>query len=195
MKYLIILANPDGKSFNSSIALYLKNDLLKQGDKVILHDLYKEKFNPILSAEEIKRKFSFDEDIQRYSRELIEADHIIFIHPDWWGQMPAILKGWIDRVFRQGTAFEYDGPDFEEKEKIALLTDKSSTVIITSDRDQGKMSIEKIWKKDILSYCGIEDAGVLIHFSARRSGSRERELFMEKIIRWVSNKNLMEQPG
>ena len=188
MKYLIILAHPDSKSFNSSIALTLKNYLLNTGNKVIFHDLYEENFNPILSAEEIKRKFSFDERIQKYSIELTKADHIIFIHPDWWGQMPAILKGWIDRVFRQGTAFEFDGPDFEDKEKIALLTGKTATVIITSDRETETMLIEKIWKKDILSYCGIDDAGVLIHFSARTSGSKERELFIERIISRVSIK-------
>ncbi|MCK5674901.1 MAG: NAD(P)H-dependent oxidoreductase, partial [Spirochaetales bacterium] len=135
---------------------------------------------------EIKRKFSFDEDIQRYSFELTEADHIIFIHPDWWGQMPAILKGWLDRVFRQGTAFEYDGPDFEDKEKIALLTGKIATVIITSDRDSEPMLIEKIWEKDILSYCGINDAEVLTHFSARNAGSIERDLFIKRIISRVS---------
>ena len=191
MKYLIILAHPDGKSFNSSIALTLKNRIVNSDNTVILHDLYEENFNPILSAEEIKRKFSFDESIQRYSLELSEADHIIFIHPDWWGQMPAILKGWIDRVFRQGTAFEYDGPDFEEKEKIALLTGKIATVVISSDREEETMLIEKIWKKDILSYCGIDDAGVLIHFSARKAGSKERDLFIERIISRVSNKNII----
>ncbi len=103
--------------------------------------------------------------------------------------MPAILKGWLDRVFRQGTAFEYDGPDFEDKEKIALLTGKIATVIITSDRDPEPMLIEKIWKKDILSYCGIDDAGVLTHFSARTAGSKERDLFIKRIISRVSIKN------
>ena len=187
MKYLIILAHPDHRSFNNSIAVTLQKQLLKTGNSVILHDLYSENFNPILSNEEIKRKFSFDEGIQRCGLELSEADHIIFIHPDWWGQMPAILNGWIDRVFRQGTAFEYDGPEFEEKKKIALLTGKIATVVITSDRDQENMLIEKIWKKDILSHCGIDDAEVLIHFSARTSGSRERNLFIERILSRVSN--------
>jgi len=182
MKYLIILAHPDTKSFNTSIAEKIRNTLNNSGNDVIFHNLYEEDFDPLLSIEEIHRKFSFDEAIQRYSIELSEADHIIFIHPDWWGQMPAILKGWIDRVFRQGTAFEYDGPDFTEKEKIALLTGKTATVIITTDREPETMLIESIWKKDILSYCGIEDAGVLIHFSARTADSKERSLFIERII-------------
>lgn len=186
MKYLIILAHPDIKSLNSKIAESLKKHLIKSGHNVKFHNLYEEKFNPLLSLEEIERKFSFDEGIQRYSIELSRADHIIFIHPDWWGQMPAILKGWIDRVFRQGTAFEYDGPDFEEKEKIALLTGKIATVIITTDRDPEIMLIENIWKKDILSYCGIDDAGVLIHFSARNAGSNEKKLFLERIISRIS---------
>ena len=186
MKYLIILGHPDKSSFNSSIAEAVQDYIKKSGDEVILHDLYEENFNPILSLEEINRKFSFDEAIQRYSIELSEADHLIFIHPDWWGQMPAILKGWIDRVFRQGTAFEYDGPDFTEKRKIALLTGKTATVIITTDRDPETMLIENIWKKDILAYCGIDDAGVLIHFSARTSGIKERTGFTERIINRIS---------
>ena len=156
MKYLIILAHPDKSSFSSSIARVVLEYINKPGDKAILHDLYEENFNPLLSLEEINRKFSFDEAIQRYSIELSEADHLIFIHPDWWGQMPAILKGWIDRVFRQGTAFEYDGPDFTEKEKIALLTGKTATIIITTDRNQETMAIEQVWKKDILLFASTD---------------------------------------
>lgn len=187
MRYLIILAHPDTKSFNKVIADTIKNNLTAPGNEVILHDLYAENFNPLLSIEEIKRKFSFDEDIQRYSIELSRADHIIFIHPDWWGQMPAILKGWIDRVFRQGTAFEYDGPDFEEKQKIALLTGKIATVIITTDRNPETMLIKNYWEKDILSYCGIEDTEILIHFSTRTAGSKERKKIIERIISRLSN--------
>ena len=186
MKYLIILGHPDKSSFNSSIAEALEDYIIKSGNTVILHDLYEEIFNPILSLEEINRKFSFDEAIQRYSIELAEADHLIFIHPDWWGQMPAILKGWIDRVFRQGTAFEYDGPDFIEKEKTALLTGKTATVILTTDRDPEPMAIKHIWKKDILAYCGIDDAEVLIHYSARIAGMKERNEFTERIISRIS---------
>lgn len=182
MKYMIILAHPDTKSLNTTIAETIKNCLIKTGNEVILHDLYAEKFNPLLSIEEIKRKFSFDESIQKYSIELSEIDHIIFIHPDWWGQMPAILKGWIDRVFRQGTAFEYEGPDFEEKEKVALLTGKTATVILTTDRDPEIMAIEQIWKKDILAYCGVENASVFIHFSARTSKKKKWIKFTENII-------------
>ena len=78
---------------------------------------------------------------------------------------------------------------YEEKEKIALLTEKIATVIITSDRDPEPMLIEKIWKKDILSYCGIDDAGVLTHFSTRTAGSKERDLFIKRIISRVSIKN------
>ena len=187
MKYLIILAHPDTKSFNFATAETIKKYLIKTGNEVIFHDLYAENFNPILTLDEIKRKFSFDENIQRYSIELSEADHIIFIHPDWWGQMPAILKGWIDRVFRQGTAFEYDGPDFEEKEKTALLSGKIATVIITTDRDPEIMLIENIWKKDILSYCGIEDTEILILYSARTSVYIERKSFLEKIRNRIIN--------
>jgi NAD(P)H dehydrogenase (quinone) len=187
MKYLIILANPVINSFNSRIARDIRDILIKSGIDVIFHDLYEENFDPLLSLEEINRKFSFDEAIQRYSIELSEADHIIFIHPDWWGQMPAILKGWVDRVFRQGTAFEFDGPDFTEKEKIALLTGKTATVIITTDRESETMLIESIWKKDILAYCGIDDAGVLIHFSARTAGMKEKKEFKERILSRIKN--------
>jgi NAD(P)H dehydrogenase (quinone) len=189
MKYLVILAHPDKRSFNNSIAEVICDSLTKSGNDVIFHNLYEENFDPVLSIDEINRKFSFDEIIQKHNVELSKSDHLIFIHPDWWGQMPAILKGWLDRVFRQGTVFEYEGPDFTEKQKTALLTGKSATVIITSDREPEKMLLESIWKKDILSYCGIEDAGVLIHFDSRNADLEERDLFLERIISRISNKN------
>ncbi len=183
MKFLIILAHPDRRSLNSALSREIKEYIDLSGESVILHDLYGEGFNPALSMEELNRKFSFDERVQQFSREVAQADHLIFIHPDWWGQMPAILKGWIDRVFRQGVAFEFEGADFQEKVKRGLLSSKKATVIITTHREPEKMGIEEIWKKDILGYCGIVDSEILIHFSARTADSLSVNGFKDTIIK------------
>jgi len=100
VKVLVILAHPDSDSFNHAIASTAIEALKENGHEVIFHDLYKERFDPILLHEEIPKDADLDKLIERHCAELAEADGIIVVHPNWWGQPPAILKGWIDRVIR-----------------------------------------------------------------------------------------------
>ena len=67
------------------------------GYEVTFHDLYKERFPPVLPAREIPRGASLPRIVSRHCSEISIADGIIIIHPNWWGQPPAILKGWVDR--------------------------------------------------------------------------------------------------
>ena len=101
MTILIILAHPSKGSFNHAIARVVKKTLKDLGHKVIFHDLYNENFKPILPEKEIPRDGSYQKVIRQYCQELVSAEGIIIIHPNWWGMPPAILKGWVDRILRQ----------------------------------------------------------------------------------------------
>src|SRR5512140_1556093 len=103
----VILAHPREGSFNHAIAETVVRILRDSGHEVIFHDLYKEAFAPSLPFEEISRSAQLDPVIQLHCSEISNADGIIVIHPNWWGQPPAILKGWIDRVIRPGVAYEF----------------------------------------------------------------------------------------
>jgi len=95
MKTLLILAHPDKTSFNHAIADAAAGALQQNGHEIMFHDLYEEKFDPVLPAAEIPKNATLPPDIEKQCREITEADGIIIVHPNWWGQPPAILKGWV----------------------------------------------------------------------------------------------------
>lgn len=103
----VILAHPYEESLNAAIASVAAERLRNSGYDVKFHDLYKEKFNPILSGAELVSDESYDELIKVHQKDIANAYGIVIIHPNWRGEPPAILKGWIDRVLRQGITYDF----------------------------------------------------------------------------------------
>ncbi|OHD67766.1 MAG: NAD(P)H dehydrogenase [Spirochaetes bacterium RBG_16_49_21] len=163
MKVLVILAHPHKESFNHAIACSAVDALKAKGHRAVFHDLYEEKFDPVLPYEEIPRAGIVDPIITKYCNELTEAGGIIFVHPNWWGQPPAILKGWIDRVIRPGVAYLFEEGDSGEGIPQGLLEGKRALVFNTSntpDEREKKVfgdPLENMWKKCIFELCGITE--------------------------------------
>lgn len=85
----MILGHPNKKSFNYAIAVAAKNKLAESGHEVFFHDLYEEGFNGIITGYELANGISKDTLIERHCLEIKEAEGIVIIHPNWWGQPPA----------------------------------------------------------------------------------------------------------
>jgi len=162
MKISVILAHPDKGSFNHAIAAAVIETLNKNGLRVIFHDLYKEKFDPILPINEIPKDIPLPPEIKKHCREITEAKGIVIIHPNWWGQPPAILKGWVDRVIRPGVAYEFIGEDKGQGVPIGLLNAKTAIVFNASNTETEREKrafadpLETIWKNCIFGLCGIK---------------------------------------
>ena len=189
MQALVIIAHPLKESFNHAIAERLTARLEAANYKVHVHDLYEQSFNPVLSSEEMKSKFSLDADIQVHYERLESSDMLIFIHPDWWGTPPAILKGWVDRVFSPGIAYDYEGAEFMAKDKIPLLTGKKAGVFITSNQEEFDGSLKNLrhfWVKQVLQFCGISDPLCEIFYDIRHSSFAERQQWLDKIEHLVT---------
>ena len=163
MQILVILAHPDPSSFNHAIAAEIRSILEKQEHTIWFHDLYKEKFDPILPSREISRDAELDGVISHHCNELTMADGIIIVHPNWWGQPPAILTGWVDRVVRPKIAYQFIGNDTGEGVPQGLLQAKSAIVINTSNTGEERETmvfgdpLERIWKDCIFGLCGVHD--------------------------------------
>jgi len=163
MKILIILANPNKKSFCKAIAKTSENALKKKGCTVIVHDLYKEKFPPVMPEGEDKRNTKLPAIIKKYCKEMQEADGIIIVHPNWWGMPPAILKGWIDRVVRAGVAYKFTEGDKGEGVPVGLLKAKTAIVFNTSNTKPArekkvfKDPLETLWKNCVFGLCGVKN--------------------------------------
>jgi putative NADPH-quinone reductase len=107
LRYLLFWQHPDKSSFNHAIAETAVTQIRMNGHVGILHDLYAEGFDPILPGPEIASDAPLPDDIQKPCNDLKRADGIIIVHPNWWGEPPAILKGWIDRVIRPNVAINF----------------------------------------------------------------------------------------
>jgi len=162
MKVSVILAHPGEGSFNHAIARTAVEQLEGNGHKVFFHDLYKENFDPILAYSEIPNGAPLPEEITNHCSEIAEADGIVIVHPNWWGQPPAILKGWVDRVIRPGVAYEFLEGDSGEGVPHGLLRAKAAIVFNTSNTESKREKhvfgdpLETIWRNCIFSLCGVK---------------------------------------
>lgn len=158
----IILAHPDSGSFNHALAARARDTLVALGHDVRFHDLYAQAFDPVLPAGEIARNASLPPLVEQHCRELAEADGIIIVHPNWWGQPPAILTGWIDRVVRPGVAYEFVEGDTGEGVPRGLLKVRQAVVFNTSntpmERERSIFGdpLHLLWKNCIFDLCGVE---------------------------------------
>src|SRR5512138_1227356 len=161
MRVLVILAHPAHHSFNHAIAQAAIAELKRSRHQVTCHDLYAEEFDPILPAAEISQGAAVPTEIERYCQEIASADGILIVHPNWWGQPPAILKGWVDRVIRPGIAYEFLEGDKGEGVPCGLLKAKCAIIFNTSNTESTREKtifgdpLEAIWKNCVFSLCGV----------------------------------------
>lgn len=110
MKHLIIYCHPNPNSLNSLFKKVVVEHLLGNNHEVVVRDLYALSFNPVLSIEDMagQRRGIVAEDVKQEQDFITWADCITFIHPIWWTGLPALMKGYINRVFSYGFAYRYD---------------------------------------------------------------------------------------
>lgn len=162
MAICVILAHPQKGSFNHAIADTVVQTLNHHGYEVIFHDLYGEKFDPLLPGKEIAADAPLPPFIQQHCREVSQAQGLVIVHPNWWGQPPAILKGWVDRIFRPGWAYKFQENDKGEGIPLGLLTAKAALVFNTSNTPPEREAavfgdpLENIWKNCIFGLCGVD---------------------------------------
>jgi putative NADPH-quinone reductase len=191
MEVTVILAHPDEKSFNHAIAAAAVAELVRNGHKVDFHDLYKERFDPILTTGEIPKSASIPEDIGSYCREISQADGIVIIHPNWWGQPPAILKGWVDRVLRPGIAYQFLEGDQGEGIPEGLLKAKAAMVFNTTntppDRERRVFCdpLETLWKNCIFGLCGIDNVFRETFSVVVTSSPEQRQTWLRRVAETV----------
>ncbi|MHB8084580.1 MAG: NAD(P)H-dependent oxidoreductase [Dehalococcoidia bacterium] len=182
MKTLVVLAHPNRGSFNHAIAETAIQALNINGHDVTFHDLYREGFNPELPYDEILEDEKIPGEIKKYCSELAEAEGIIVVHPNWWGQPPAILKGYIDRIFRPGVAYRFEEGDGGEGVPRGLLKAKAAVVFNTSNTASSREMevfgdpLEKLWKNCIFDLCGVKTFyrrmfGVIVTSTAEQRGA------------------------
>lgn len=160
MKNLIVYAHPNSGSLNHFFKQTVLESLQESGEEIAIRDLNEINFNPVLSLEDMngQRMGTVADDVQTEQDFITWADRIIFIYPIWWTGMPAIMKGYIDRVFSYGFAYRYD-----QGVQKGLLTGKKTIIINShgkSNPEYEAMGMDKalILTSDtgIFTYSGLE---------------------------------------
>lgn len=114
MHVLVVFAHPKRVAFTGEVADSFCTGLEKAGHSIEFADLYREGFDPLLYDAQFDMETALDPDATRPQDVLMEqqrldrAEGLAFIYPFWWSDVPAILKGWFDRVWSDGYAYAYD---------------------------------------------------------------------------------------
>ena len=186
-KSLIIYAHPDSGSFNHAIKKTILAELQAVGHQVKIRDLYSLGFDPVLSRSELEN-YDFphrgiSDDIKAEQEAIQWADHLIFIYPTWWWSMPAIMKGYLDRVFLPGFAFSAD-----ENGINGLLDDKKAWIIQTTGSDGSYIAesglddvARKVLDLGFFSFCGIEVIGHHFLPAVQTISEAERKEMLERL--------------
>ncbi len=182
-KILIINGHPNAESFCSALVEAYKKGALGSGTEVREIIVSKLDFNPNLQFGYSKR-MNLEPDLTASWEKIKWADHLVWIHPVWWGGLPAITKGFIDRLFLPGFAFRYrENSVWWDK----LLTGKTAHIITTLDQPSlyywlvfGKPSVNQL-KKTVLEFCGISPVKVTYVQPIRNSKIEFRNEWLAKI--------------
>ncbi|WP_404457263.1 NAD(P)H-dependent oxidoreductase [Oceanobacillus kapialis] len=183
-KILIINGHPDPQSFCRSLSEAYKDGAAARGEVRYLN-LSTISFEPNLKYGYRKRT-ELEADLVK-AREWLEwANHLVFVYPTWWGTMPAVLKGFIDRVFLPGFAFRYreNSPLWDK-----LLTGKSAHLIVTSDTPSWfnrlvyRRAGHQVMKRNILSFCGIKPVKVTEITPVKTSTEEKRAAWLNRVKR------------
>jgi putative NADPH-quinone reductase len=199
-KVMLLLAHPAPGSFNHAVAKAAAAALAAAGREVLFHDLYAEGFDPVLPESEIPQGADLPGEIARHCSEIREAEGVVVVHPNWWGQPPAILKGWVDRVIRPGVAYEFVEGDAGEGVPRGLLKGKKAMVFNTANTSRERERtvfndpLELLWKNCIFGLCGIHDVYRRMFSIVVTSTGEERRAWLREVADAVQKTFPPESP-
>jgi putative NADPH-quinone reductase len=183
MKTLVILGHPDKDSFNAALAQAYGDGAKQAGHEnefIRLGDL---KFDPTL-WHGYKTVQALEPDLEQAWEKIVWADHLVFVYPTWWGSMPALLKGFIDRVFLPGRAYQAKpGSPLP----VQLLKGKTARLIVTMHapgwyyRWVTGAPGHHTMKQATLQYCGVTPVRITEIPQLKGSTPEARQRYVEKI--------------
>ncbi|MBK7540371.1 MAG: NAD(P)H-dependent oxidoreductase [Candidatus Competibacteraceae bacterium] len=185
MNVLIIYAHPNPRSFNRAILEVVETALRDRGHAARLHDLYEMHCRAVLDGEDLMRNWRGDlpADTRREQDAVRWAHKLVFIYPIWWFGPPAILKGWIDRVFTHKFAFEVGAGGMK-----GLLTHEKALIIntlggdeVTYQRERWHELLVRPMVEGVLGACGIRDVTHRAFYEVTTVSHAERQAMLDEV--------------
>jgi len=177
MQVLIVYAHPEPASFNGALCSVAEKTLREAGHEVVVSDLYAQNFLAVAGPADVTsrqndavfnlgleqmhaaRNHDFAADLQAELDKLLAADLLLLQFPMWWFSMPAILKGWIDRVFAFGAVYDFgrtwENGVFAGRKAMLSITASAPEIAFKPDGRNGDME-RVLWPihAGILALCG-----------------------------------------
>jgi putative NADPH-quinone reductase len=181
-RILIIMAHPGSNSLTEAMAKQYQNGAQESGAEVHYLSLSALDFDPVLK-EGYRGQQALEPDLIAAREAILWAQHLVFVYPIWWGAMPALLKGFIDRTFLPGFAFKY------RKDSVwwdKLLAGRSARLITLMDtppwyfRWVYRMPGHHQMKRTILEFCGVKPVKISSFGPVRGADDKQRENWLRK---------------
>ena len=182
-KVLILNGHPDPESFCFALAASYHKGALEAGAESTLVNLVDLSFDPILRYGYRKRT-ELEPDLLKMREAILKADHLVFVYPNWWGTLPALLKGFIDRVFLPGFAFKYreNSPLWDP-----YLKGKTARLLVTMDSPKWFYSLfmaqpgHHAMKRVVLGFCGISPVSISSFGPVKTSSPEKRRRWLSRV--------------
>ncbi|BBU44737.1 NAD(P)H-dependent oxidoreductase [Pseudomonas monteilii] len=181
-RVLVVLGHPSGESFCAALTESYVEAARTAGHDVRVLRLDTLSFDPVLRSG-YRQAQPLEPDLLRAQADITWAEHLAFIYPIWWGGIPALMKGFFDRVFLPGFAFRYRaGKAFPEQ----LLKGRTAHLLVTMDtppwyyRWVYRMPGLHQVRKTTLQFCGIRPLRTLMFGPLLGSSARRRETWLQQ---------------
>ncbi len=185
MRSLVVICHPDPTSFIAAVGQRVIEALRARGDEVRVTDLYAEGFDPLFTSTEREQHLEpgAHPDVVRHVDDLQWCQQLVLVYPTWWSGQPAMLKGWIDRCWVRGAAWEL-GPKrlqgrLRNVRKIVTVTTHGSSKLINSlQGEPGK----RVVTRTLRSICHpLARTTWLAFYGIDTATAAEREAFLAKV--------------
>ncbi|HMK54991.1 MAG TPA: NAD(P)H-dependent oxidoreductase [Methanobacteriaceae archaeon] len=212
MNVLIVYAHPEPESLNGTLKELAVDTLKKEGHQVQVSDLYalkfkavldetdfpermnRELFNPIMEQLNSIEKDVIPQEIKQQMDKVLWADVLIFQFPIWWSNFPAILKGWFDRVFYNGFAFNladmqlYDNGPLKGKKAMFSFTTGAPRVLYTVEGPHGEIEqLLNYFHHVMFEFVGMEALPYFGIFGPGDMSLKEREAELDRFQEILKN--------
>jgi len=178
---LVIFANPNKKSFGTSLGKSFIKGLKKNSKENNVKELYLSDLKFDLNEKKQFQEQILEDDILKAQELILWANHIVFCYPIWWYNFPAVLKGFFDRTFQSGFAFKFDDKPFPVK----LLKGRTAQAIVTMDAPPIFYRLviginDKRILRQMLNFCGVKMLSHNYFGSIKKSDEKKKIKWLDK---------------
>lgn len=185
MNIVVIMGHPDSESYCSALSRAYIEGASRQKANIREIDLSQIAFDPNLKYG-YRKRVELEQDLAEAQKLIHWSDHLVIVYPTWWGSMPAVLKGFFDRVFLPGFAYKYreNSPLWDK-----LLKGRTAHLIVTMDTPSWYNRLvywrsgHTVMKRNILKFCGIKPVCVTEISSINTSSVEQRNKWLQKVHR------------